>query len=62
MEMMIELMHPTRLEKKANIRNNRPCSDMWLGSSRSCMATTASKGGLLNIRRHTLIVSKASSS
>ena len=35
MEMMMELMHPRRLEKKANIRSNRRWSGMWLGLSRA---------------------------
>lgn len=35
MEMMMELMHPRRLEKKANIRSNRPWSGMWPGLSQA---------------------------
>jgi hypothetical protein len=33
METMMELKHPRRLEKKANIRSDRQWSDMWSGLS-----------------------------
>jgi hypothetical protein len=35
METMMELKHPRRLEKKANIRSDRRWSDMWSGLSQA---------------------------
>jgi hypothetical protein len=50
MEMMIELMHPTRLEKKANIRNNRHWSGMWPDLSQAAALSAPTRSGLGQIK------------